>query len=115
MFSVFATQSPEITNLNSTEFRSHLKTAKKARLIDVSTREEHNQLHIPGSVNYNVSSPNFTNYIQNLDRSKTYFVYGWDGERGETACNIMKELGFKRVYNLLSGIKSWKGTLERCF
>lgn len=115
MLSVFAPQSPEVKNLDYSEFRSHLKTTKKARLIDVSTREEHKELHIPGAMNYNVTSPNFTDKIQNLDKTRTYFVYSWDGKRSEIACNIMKELGFQRVYNLLSGIKSWKGTLERSY
>ena len=115
MLSVFTAQSPEIKNLDSAEFRSHLKATKKARLIDVSTKEEHKELHIPGALNYNVTSPSFAEKIENLDKTRTYFIYSWDGKRGEMACNIMKELGFYRVYNLLSGIKSWKGTLERSY
>ena len=105
--------STEIKNLECSEFRDKLKRKKMSRLIDVSTNKEHQDLYIPGSLNIDVLSPDFISKVGNLDKLKTYFVYSRSGKRGETASKIMMELGFKRVYNLVSGIESWKGTLAR--
>ncbi|HXH19265.1 MAG TPA: rhodanese-like domain-containing protein [Chitinophagales bacterium] len=105
--------SKEVIKLNSDEFRFRLHKAKKARLIDVSSKEEFRELHIPGSVNYDVLSPEFLERLVSMDKNRTYFIYCRNGKRTESALRLMEELGFRRVYALMTGLQGWKGTLAR--
>lgn len=108
--------SKDVKNLNSNEFREKLHHyAGKALLIDVSSRNEFYDLHIPGSVNYDVLSPEFLSRIEELDKRRIYFIYCRDGKRSATAIRLMRELGFRRVYGLTAGLKSWHGTLARSY
>ena len=107
--------SKEIRSLDPGEFRSLLHGTKDARLIDVSTQEEYNALHIPGSKNYDVLSPQFIHKLEPLNRFRPFFIYCRNGKRSETARMIMEEMGFKRVYTLISGLQFWKGTLEMSY
>jgi rhodanese-related sulfurtransferase len=45
--------------------------------------------------------------VDNLDKEKTYFVYCQTGVRSATAMSIMKNIGYKKVFNLEGGIKAW--------
>ena len=40
-------------------------------------------------------------------KKKSYYVYCRSGKRSYAACEIMKDLGFKNVYNLESGYMGW--------
>ena len=111
----FLMTSTETKNLDSVDFRAQLKNSKSSWLIDVSTREEHEELHIPGSSNFDALSGDFIDRIDCLDKSKPYFIYCRDGSRSKSACILMEELGFKRIFHLTSGIKDCRGTLERSF
>jgi rhodanese-related sulfurtransferase len=103
--------SKEIKLLEQSEFRHLLRRFRNSRLIDVSTKEEFTELHIPGSMNFDVLSPMFATKIGMMDKTKAYFLYCRDGSRSETAMHMMQKMGFRRVYSLISGIKSWKGTV----
>lgn len=105
--------SKEFKLLEQGEFKYMLRKLRNARLIDVSTNEEFRELHIPGSMNCDMLSPKFVDKIEQMDRAKTYFLYCRNGRRSEIAMYIMQDLGFKRVYSLTSGIKTWKGTVAR--
>ena len=107
--------SKEIKSLSCSEFKLKLRSAKRAKLIDIGTNEEYRELHIPGSVNYDFHSPEFYNRLEFMDRNRPYFVYCRNGERSETAVRMMEEKGFRRVYSLTSGLRSWIGTLERSY
>jgi len=43
-----------------------------------------------------------------LNKNKIYLIYCRSGRRSENALNMMKELDFREVYNMLGGINSWK-------
>ena len=84
-------------------------------MIDVSTAEEFKELHIPGALNYDVLNVDFVHKLDVLDRARSYFIYCRNGKRSETAMRLMKEMGFKRVYALMTGLQSWSGTLARSY
>ncbi len=112
LFSIF---SKEIKSLSYSEFKLKLRNSKRPKLIDLSSEEEYKELHIPGSVNYDNESPEFTRVLAFLDRSRPYFIYCRNGERSETVMRLMEEMGFRRVYALMSGLPAWSGTLERSY
>mgnify|MGYP006264303443 FL=1 len=47
--------------------------------------------------------------IDNLDKTKNYYVYCHSGVRSVQACQIMASFGFSNLFNLLGGISDWSG------
>ena len=97
-------------NLTSDELIEKLKKDKNSYLLDVRTDEEFEDSHIPNSKLLNIRDPQlFMDGIQDLDKTKNYYVYCHSGVRSAQACQIMKSFGFENLYNLLGGISEWTG------
>jgi rhodanese-related sulfurtransferase len=77
-------------------------------ILDVRTPEEFLGEYIENAVNLDYYSDTFRNDLDKLDKNKTYLIYCRSGRRSENALNIMKELDFREVYNMLGGIIKWK-------
>jgi rhodanese-related sulfurtransferase len=59
-------------------------------------------------MNLDFYAPDFREWLAQLDREKTYLVYCRTGHRSGETVNFMKELGFRRVYDLQGGILAWQ-------
>ena len=77
-------------------------------IIDVRTPDEFAGEHIENATNINFYSEAFQDMLNNLDKNKTYLVYCRSGGRSGNALNIMAELNFREVYNILGGVNQWK-------
>lgn len=77
-------------------------------IIDVRTPEEFGGEHIEQATNINFYSETFRDTLNALDKNKTYLIYCQVGGRSSSALDIMAELNFKEVYNILGGINQWK-------
>ena len=77
-------------------------------VIDVRTPEEFADGYIENAINIDFRSETFRNKLNQLDKNETYLVYCRSGGRSANALNIMAELNFKEVYNILGGITAWK-------
>ena len=77
-------------------------------IIDVRTLEEFAEEHIENATNIDFYSETFRDMLNNLDKNKTYLIYCRVGGRSGSALDIMAELNFKEVYNILGGINQWK-------
>jgi rhodanese-related sulfurtransferase len=77
-------------------------------LLDVRTPKEFGEERIEGAVMIDYLSPGFRNEMAKLDREKTYLVYCRTGNRTKGALKVMRELGFRNVLHLASGITKWK-------
>ncbi len=83
---------------------------KNSKIIDVRTPNEFQDFRIPDSENIDFYDPqNFIKKITLLDKDASYFLYCKSGARSYNSCIIMKDLGFKNVYNLAGGISNWNG------
>ena len=76
-------------------------------IIDVRTPAEYNDGHIENAINIDYRSDSFRDEVGQLDRNKSILIYCWSGGRSGSALEMMKELGFKKVYNMLEGINGW--------
>jgi len=94
-------------NVNADRFEELLKE-KDVVVLDVRSKFEFGGDKIAGAVNASYSGSNFKQYVENLDRSRTYLVYCATGSRSSGACSLMKQLGFTKIYNLSGGIEHWK-------
>ena len=83
-------------------------------LLDVrSPKEKYEEGSIPGHELIDFEHPNFSYYLDDLDREKTYLVYCRSGNRSQQACQLMRRKGFERVVSLDGGIQRWKSTFSR--
>jgi phage shock protein E len=94
--------------LAPTAFQKKISQTKDAVVVDVRTKPEVEQGVIPGAVNFDVKSEAFEAQIKKLDKNKTYFLYCKGGVRSNKAANLMKSLGFQKIYELEGGIDAWK-------
>ena len=91
-----------------------LMKKKNTYVLDVRTPEEYKSGFIGNAVNYNVmDSVVFLNTISSLDKNKKYLLYCKSGRRSGKALVIMKNMGFRKVYHLKSGVTEWKGVLKK--
>lgn len=94
-------------------WKNALKDDKNAEIIDVRSIDEYEEGHIPEAKVIDVQDPqHFINRLEELDKTKKYFVYCNSGNRGNQACLVMDYNGFEHVYNLEGGFKEWNGEKE---
>lgn len=77
-------------------------------IIDFRTKSEYSSGYIKNSTNLDFYDNNLKNNLNNLDKNKTYLIYCRSGNRSGQALKIMKDLGFKKVYNMIGGIIDWE-------
>ncbi|MDA0348913.1 MAG: rhodanese-like domain-containing protein [Verrucomicrobia bacterium] len=79
-------------------------------VLDVRTPEEVAMGRIPGSININITGPDFSEGIAKLDSSKTYMVHcaaGSVGGRSRRSIDALEAIGVKNVYHLEGGFAGW--------
>ena len=97
-------------NLSQDEWIAQLKDSDNAVILDVRTEDEVSEGYIPNAINIDIhKGQGFIYEIEELDKSKDYFVYCRSGARSGQACGVMNQLGFENAYNLLGGFMDWKG------
>ncbi len=89
------------------EFAQKLKANPDAIILDVRTPEELVSGYIEGARNINFNAGGFKDSLNNLDRSKPYFVYCASGKRSGKALDMMKAMGFQKVAALDGGLRMW--------
>ncbi|MBK8054795.1 MAG: rhodanese-like domain-containing protein [Saprospiraceae bacterium] len=94
-------------NIDIVEAKKMMEANKDIVLIDVRTPGEIARGKINNALEMNISSPEFTDNINNLDKSKEYIVYCAVGGRSATAVSIMQQMGFTKVHNLTPGYSGW--------
>lgn len=94
-------------DLGVVEFRNKLDASPEGILIDLRTAAEVHKGMIEHAEMVDFYADNFKDQIGNLDREKTYFIYCAAGGRSGETLDLMKKLGFRKVYNLSDGYKGW--------
>ena len=77
-------------------------------IVDVSTSQEYEDLHLEGAIHVNLFSRFFKSRLDIMDKNKTYLVYCKVGGRSKIAQKLMKHAGFQTVYNLVGGTLLWE-------
>src|ERR1044071_2594269 len=103
-----ATAPKKYKNVDPETFDKMRKEDKNAVILDVRTKREYDQGHIPGSVQVDFNSPDFEKEVARLDKNKTYLVHCAAGVRSARACKNMDGLNFSKLYNLEGGMHAWE-------
>ena len=97
-------------NLAQEVWVDQLKNDENAVILDVRTEDECNEGMISEAINIDIyKGQGFIYLIEELDKSKNYYIYCKSGGRSGQACSIMSQLGFENTYNLLGGMMEWNG------
>lgn len=99
-------------DLNQIDWRNQLQADEQAVVIDVRTADEFDSGIIPGAINIDIyKGQGFVYLVEELDKTKNYYVYCHAGSRSAQACKVMNQLDIPNTYNLLGGISNWNGPI----
>ena len=99
-------------NLTQKEWSDQLNNHQDAIIIDVRTDDEYNDGYIKNAINIDIfKGQGFIYMIEELDKSRYYYVYCKAGSRSEQACKVMNQLGIENTFNLAGGIMNYKGEI----
>ncbi|WP_299823978.1 rhodanese-like domain-containing protein [uncultured Pontibacter sp.] len=90
---------PKVKQLTPNEFKAQ-KLDNKAVLLDVRTPQEFAGGYVDGAENVDYRSGDFAKQMQNWDKDKVYYLYCASGNRSGKAAELMREAGFKHIYNI---------------
>ena len=76
-------------------------------ILDVRTPQEYASGHLEDTINIDYNSRTFQESLATLDKDKTYLLYCRTGNRSSKAFEIMKDMDFKKIYHMKSGVVTW--------
>ncbi|MEI6807541.1 MAG: rhodanese-like domain-containing protein [bacterium] len=81
-------------------------------VIDVRTPGEFAPEHLKNAINIDFNAPHFEETIAGQNKGNTYLVYCGSGSRSGEAAELMRQLGFARVYDLEGGLIAMKQLVD---
>ena len=91
-------------NLSQQDWISQLEADTNAVILDVRTEDECNEGIIPNAIMIDIyKGQGFVYQVEELDKTKNYYVYCNAGGRSAQACAVMNQLGFENTFNLEDG------------
>jgi rhodanese-related sulfurtransferase len=97
----------EIHVLSPQEFRESMAGAENVQLVDVRTPEEFAEGHLEGALNINIGDTNFITEAEKLNLDKPIYIYCRSGKRSAKAALVLKDVGFKEIYDMDGGYLHW--------
>lgn len=102
-----------MADLEQQAWTAAMQDDPNAQILDVRTDEEVAAGKIPNALHIDIyKGQGFIDEVQQLDKSKTYYVYCKAGARSAQACALMGQMGFEKTHNLLGGFSQWQGEIE---
>ncbi len=101
-----------MTNLSKEEWKTAIAKDAQAIIIDVRTNEEVAEGMLANAIQMDLYNPKeFMRLLENLDKTKNYYIYCHSGGRSVQACAVFKEANIENTYNLLGGYSNWDGAI----
>jgi rhodanese-related sulfurtransferase len=105
---IFSQEIDSFYELVSYDIYKNKISTKDALVFDVRTTEEFNLGHIKGSINIDFYDEKlFVYFFQKINKTKPIYIYCRSGNRSKKSSEILKKIGFVKVYDLLGGYKNW--------
>lgn len=101
-----------MADLSQEDWKKQLEEDNNSVVLDVRTQEEVAEGIIPNALHIDIyKGQGFIYELEELDKTKNYYVYCRSGGRSGQACAIMSQLGFNNAYNLVGGFTEWQGNI----
>ena len=105
---VFTQEIDSFYELVSYDIYKNKISTKDALVFDVRTTEEFNLGHIKDSINIDFYDEKlFVDFFEKVNKTKPIYIYCRSGNRSKKSSEILKKIGFVKVYDLLGGYKNW--------
>ena len=98
----------KLNNLDPAPFKTALEQDPEGILLDVRTASEYQYGSIAQATNMDYLAYDFLDRLEQLDPSKTYYVYCRSGRRSTRACTLMANSGFINIFHLDGGLNHWE-------
>ncbi|KYZ76155.1 sulfurtransferase [Anaerosporomusa subterranea] len=82
-----------------------------AIILDVRTPGEYAEGHIPGAKL--IPLDQLSNRLSEVPQKGKIYIICRSGNRSNQAVSLLRDKGFSNVYNVTSGMNSWKGPVEK--
>jgi thioredoxin 1 len=94
--------------LRSEAFAQRLRTEQAPQLLDVRTPDEFSAGHLAGATRADWRNPaEFAQQTARLDKNRPVYVYCQVGGRSKSAAEWLVRQGFRAVYDLQGGYRTW--------
>ncbi|MCG2419280.1 rhodanese-like domain-containing protein [Aequorivita sp. F47161] len=97
----------EVTVISPEEVYNAVRDSGNLQLIDVRTKEEYGEDHLETAQNICVTDDDFREKVAKLNKDEPVYLYCRSGKRSAKAAQIMKEMGFKEIYDMEGGFLNW--------
>ena len=105
---IFSQETDSFYELLSYDIYKNKISTKDAIVFDVRTTEEFNLGHIKGSINIDFYDEKlFVDFFEKINKTKPIYIYCRSGNRSKKSSEILKKIGFVKVYDLSGGYKNW--------
>lgn len=100
------TKEPQVHKITAEQMLEVIND-ESIQLIDVRTQEEFNLGRIKNAQNICITNDDFIAKAEKLDKEKPIYLYCKVGGRSAKAAEILKEMGFKYIYDMSGGFDEW--------
>ncbi|MBO4368696.1 MAG: rhodanese-like domain-containing protein [Desulfovibrio sp.] len=90
------------------EALAEIEKSAELRVLDVRTKREYEEGHLPGAININIADQNFPEMLQRFDTDAPILVYCRSGRRSKLAVRILETMGFSRILHMKDGWIGWE-------
>ncbi|MBT8232017.1 MAG: rhodanese-like domain-containing protein [Bacteroidia bacterium] len=98
-----------LNNLSFDDFVKGCQSDSESVCLDVRTKEEYDGWHLTSAINLNYLSNTLADDLEKLSKNKTHYVYCRTSRRSLRICQLLKNMGFKKVFHLEDGVKDHIG------
>lgn len=94
----------------SVDVKERLKSKQPLQIIDVRQPDEYESGHIPGAKLIPLGE--LASRYNEVNRDTETVVVCRSGGRSTKACELLDQLGYRNIHNLMGGMLSWDGDVE---
>ena len=107
-----AAQSTGFMHISQDQAKQMMEEEKDFLLVDVRTKEEFEEGHIPGAINLPVEEIGDSQPQLLPNKDQVLLLYCRSGRRSQEAANKLAGMGYTKVYEF-GGIMDWTGETEK--
>lgn len=102
---------PMISEIALPTFQQKVEGDQRLYILDVRELDEYEAGHIPGAVHIPLGE--VEERADELNREVVIYLICHSGRRSELAAQKLKEKGFHQLINVVPGMNSWTGEIEK--
>ncbi|OAH59701.1 MULTISPECIES: sulfurtransferase TusA family protein [Bacillaceae] len=105
-----ASETTVIPEISLKSFKEKVESDEKMTILDVRERDEYEERHIGGVIHIPLGE--VEQRSDELNKEDEIYVICHSGRRSELAARTMAKQGFKKLINVLPGMRDWTGKTE---